>query len=72
MNEIKPSTDEIKFTLTRHQAEGLVVMLADYDAFKNLNIKGEGALRDFKTAWDLHEIWCTLCQRLIYELQKSI
>ncbi len=70
MNEIKPSMDEIKFTLTRDQAEGLVVMLADYDAFKNLDIKGEGALRDFKTAWELNEIWCTLCQRLISVLQK--
>ena len=67
---METTSNEIKFTLTRDQAEGLVVMLEGYDAFKGLNIRGQGALKDFQAAWELNEIWCTLCQKLISELQK--
>ena len=64
--------DEIRITLAREQAEALLCMLSEYDAFRDPNIPDRGDPRRFMTAWKMNEIWLEICQNLLSKLKSDV
>ena len=63
--------DKIKITLAREQAEALVCMLSEYDAFRDPNIPGQGEPQGFMTAWKMNKLWLEICQKLVSKLKSG-